>query len=412
MPVPHYDSPMIGRRIAKRTASRRTMALIGGLLAVVGCGAGDPQGLVTPTTMSVAQGQAQDGVVNQPVAILPAVVVQGDGGRPAEGVTVVFGVASGGGVVLGDTVTTNGEGLGQVGNWILGSSEGPNTLVAEVGGLDPVTFSATASLSLFRIVVRVVAGNPTTSQRNLFSRAASRWGTLITGDLPDVVLNRPSSACHPAISETVDDLLIVVEVLPIDGDRGSLAFGGPCLVRNDSNLPVVGRIRIDDADLGRVEANGTLEAVVLHEMAHVLGLGTELWLLAGLLRDASLPPSNGVDPHFIGPQAIAAFDVAGGIDYAGAKVPVADVGGAGSQDSHWRESVMQTELMTPVVTAGTNPLSAITLGSLADMGYTVDPEVVDGYTVPLATLRTWQAGERLERDVQADPIIRVDRNGM
>jgi len=382
-------------------------------ISLSACGSNPSPGApVDPVAILIVQGQAQDGVVNQPVAIAPAVVVRGEGDQPAAGVTVIFRVTSGGGVVLGDTVATNGEGLGQVGSWILGSSQGPNTMVAEVAGLDPVTFSATASLSLFRVDVRVVAGNPTTGRRNVFSRAASRWGTLITGDLPDVVLNRPSSGCHPAINETVDDLLIVVEVLPIDGDRGSLAFGGPCLVRNSSGLPVVGRIRIDDADLGRMESNGTLEAVVLHEMAHVLGLGTELWPLAGLLQDASLPPGNGLDPHFIGPRAVAAFDVAGGIDYAGAKVPVADVGGAGSQDSHWRESVMQTELMTPVVIAGVNPLSAITLASLADMGYTVNLDGVDSYTVPMATLRTLRVGgERLERDVQADPIIRVDRDG-
>ena len=203
-----------------------------------------------------------------------------------------------------------------------------------------------------------------------------------------------------------------MEVLPIDGDRGSLAFGGPCLIRNSSTLPVVGRIRIDEADLGRMESNGTLEAVILHEMAHVLGLGTELWPLAGLLRDASLPPVNGLDPHFIGPRAVAAFDSAGGTDYAGAKVPVADVGGVGSQDSHWRESVMQTELMTPVVIPGTNPLSIVTLASLADLGYAIDPDGVDSYTVPTAGLRTTEGvGERLEGDVQADPILVVDQYG-
>lgn len=376
------------------------------------CGSSDPQGLVTPTTIGAAQGGSQDGVVNQPVAIPPAVVVLGEGGQPASGVTVVFRVTAGGGVVVGDTVATNDRGVGQVGSWILGSSQGLNTLVAEVDGLDPVSFNATASLSLFRVEVRVVAGNPTTSQRNLFSRAASRWGTLITGDLPDVVLNRPSSECHPEIGETVDDLLVFIEVLPIDGNRGSLAFGGPCLVRNVTRLPVVGRIRIDEADLGRMESNGTLEAVILHEMGHVLGLGTDLWLLAGLLRDASLPPADGIDPHFIGPQAVAAFDSAGGTDYAGGKVPVADVGGAGSQDSHWRESVMQAELMTPVVTSGANPLSAITLASLADLGYVTDAGSVDNYTVPIAALGTMPGvGERLEGDVAVDAILLVDPFG-
>ncbi|TDJ54537.1 MAG: hypothetical protein E2O47_05930, partial [Gemmatimonadetes bacterium] len=76
---------MIGRRITNRASRHLMIALVGGLVAVAGCGAGDPQGLVTPTTMNVAQGQDQDGVVNQPVAIIPAVVVQGDGSRPATG---------------------------------------------------------------------------------------------------------------------------------------------------------------------------------------------------------------------------------------------------------------------------------------------------------------------------------------
>jgi hypothetical protein len=125
-----------------------------------------------------------------------------------------------------------------------------------------------------------------------------------------------------------------------------------------------------------------------------------------------LAPANGLDPHFVGPLAVVAFDSAGGTDYAGAKVPVADVGGAGSQDSHWRESVMQTELMTPVVIPGLNPLSVVTLASLADLGYAIDPDGVDSYTVPIAALRTMEGvAERLEGDVQPDPILVVDRYG-
>ena len=47
-----------------------------------------------------------------------------------------------------------------------------------------------------------------------------------------------------------------------------------------------------------------------------------------------------------------------------------------------------------------NPLSLVTLASLADLGYAIDPDGVDSYTVPIAALRTTEGvGERLEGDV-------------
>ena len=105
----------------------------------------------------------------------------------------------------------------------------------------------------------------------------------------------------------------------------------------------------------------------LHEMGHVLGIGS-LWTDSHLRR-----PPNG-DWHFNGPLAIAAFDAAGGQDYAGAKVPVQVERG-----DHWRGSVMGDELMTP---SGTGAISAITVQSLADLGYVVDVTQADAYTLP------------------------------
>ena len=68
----------------------------------------------------------------------------------------------------------------------------------------------------------------------------------------------------------------------------------------------------------------------------------------------------------------------------GARVPVENArGGNGSQDSHWRESVLEHELMTPNVgDALVQPLSAITIQSLADVGYVVDVTQADAYTLP------------------------------
>jgi len=72
--------------------------------------------------------------------------------------------------------------------------------------------------------------------------------------------------------------------------------------------------------------------------------------------------------------------------YLGNPVPVENSGGAGTVDAHWRESVMGKELMTGYVSITSNPLSSITVGSLADMGYTVIYSYADPYTVNSANL--------------------------
>ena len=58
---------------------------------------------------------------------------------------------------------------------------------------------------------------------------------------------------------------------------------------------------------------------------------------------------------------------------------------SGSRNGHRRESVMGTELMTPYLSDGSNPLSRITLASLADLGYAVEFGAADAYTLPTET---------------------------
>ena len=106
--------------------------------------------------------------------------------------------------------------------------------------------------------------------------------------------------------------------------------------------------------------------VGLHEIGHVLGIGT-IWEDSGMLRGL------GTNTHFAGPQAIAAFNQAGGTDYQGAKVPTEPNGG------HWHHSVLAGELMAP--TDG-DALSAITLQALSDLGYSVDLSLADSYVLP------------------------------
>ena len=115
------------------------------------------------------------------------------------------------------------------------------------------------------------------------------------------------------------------------------------------------------------------------DSGHALGIGSGThW--EEVIR---LPSENDpeADTHFPGSRAIAAFDAGGGRDYKGHKVPVENDG----EDSHWRESVMKTELMVPTFSPD-GPLSAVTVEALADLGYRVDASRADPYEVPSEAL--------------------------
>jgi hypothetical protein len=204
----------------------------------------------------------------------------------------------------------------------------------------------------------------TTAQQAIFNQAADRWEEIITGDLPNATYN----------GQAVDDLLIHASSVAIDGAGGILGQAGPDRFRSGTLLPYHGVMQFDSADLAQLQANGGLYYVVLHEIGHILGIGT-IWQSRGLLAGAG---TN--NPRFTGSNAVAAYNSIFGTNASA--VPVESGGGAGTRDSHWRESTFNNELMTGYLNSGTNPMSRITVGSLADLGYTVDMNAADDYTPP------------------------------
>jgi hypothetical protein len=209
----------------------------------------------------------------------------------------------------------------------------------------------------------------TASQQAIFQQAAARWSQVITGDLPNATYR----------GQTVDDLLINASATSIDGVNGILGQAGPDAFRAGTDLPYHGVMEFDSADLASMERSGLLFSVVLHEMGHILGIGT-IWEDLGLLSGAGT--SN---PIFTGAQATAAYNQIFGTSARG--VPVENTGGAGTADSHWRETILTNELMTGWAGPGTNlPLSRITVASLADLGYTVNFAAADSYTPSSSSL--------------------------
>lgn len=242
---------------------------------------------------------------------------------------------------------------------------------------------------------------------------------LAPTELPDQTVNGTlrcgNDPRFDQYADTIDDLRIVAAVGEIDGPRGTLGQARFCGLRLESTLPYYGMMEFDVADLDRLESSGDLEEVILHEMGHVLGIGT-LWSHFGLLRDPA-SEAEAPDTRFTGPLAIEAFDEAGGTGYEGAKVPVENTGGRGTRNGHWRQTVLVTELMTGYLTEGASvpsPLSAITIQSLADLGHTVDPMVADPYRLPGAdAARLIEPGRLISYgdDIRRGPVVIVDADG-
>ena len=213
-------------------------------------------------------------------------------------------------------------------------------------------------------------GGLSAAQQAAFETAAARWGQIISVDVPAVVID----------GETIDDVRIDAAGEFIDGPRGVLGRAGPIDLRPGSFIPATGVMAFDSADLAQMERDGSLVSVIVHEMGHVLGFGTifdRVDLIAG---------AGGPDPRFTGPNATREYgDLLGGDGPRPVSVPLANVGGPGTRDGHWREAVFANELMTGFLDVGANPISRTTIGAFEDLGYSVDYAAADAYRLPTAT---------------------------
>ena len=220
--------------------------------------------------------------------------------------------------------------------------------------------------SPFIVDVRFLGGlSPT--QQAAFANAAQRWAQIIRGDLPTAIVD----------GVTIDDVLIEAEGVLIDGPGGILGQAGPTHIRPGSNLPVKGIMSFDTADLDRMEADGSLTDVILHEMGHVLGFGT-LWSRMNLISGAGT-----VNSVFVGANAMREYAVLTGRP-SPTPVPVENMGGPGTRDGHWRESVFGHELLTGFLSGATRPISRVSVAAFEDMGYEVDYEAAAPFVLPTA----------------------------
>jgi hypothetical protein len=300
---------------------------------------------------------------------------------------------------------------------------GPSTLTVTVGGKELEPYD----------IEMVFLDGGSASQDAIMKQAAERWESVIARGAADFTYAqaRPANACGPgspaiSVGEVIDDIRIYVTIDSIDAGGNSegniLGQARPCTSRliefatSGEILKEVltGMIWLDEFDVARMEAQGVLLAVAIHELGHVLGIGT-MWEDHGRLKNPSFPNMPNADTHFDGPLTIAAFDAAGGRRYKGGKVPVESGGNRGSSDSHWRESVLEDELMTPFLSGGREPLSAITVESLADIGYEVNLSAAEAYRVSPAGAQGLAIPRGpvidLSNDIARGPIAMFNQKG-
>ena len=248
----------------------------------------------------------------------------------------------------------------------------------------------------FTIDLRFVGPTPQPAVQQAFAQAKARWQQVVTGHLPDEVLTTgnnaiPANACiagQPALQNTtLHDVVIFARVDSIDGPGQILGQAGPCYIRDNSTLALVGYMQFDRDDMAAMVGNGTIDEVILHEMGHVLGVGT-LWD-GDLSRAQTAAADTGwirtTDVRYTGAAGNTAWVTLGGT--SGAPIEncasgVASNCGSGTWLGHWREATFRNELMTGYISATGNPLSTVTIGALKDLGYTVNLAAADPYTLP------------------------------
>jgi len=255
---------------------------VGAALLLIACGGdspAEPNGV--PTASILAPSSDARFLVGQEVAF------EGAGTDPEDGSLPTSALAW----------TSNKD--GQIGIGVLFSRTDLSlgTHRVELVATDSKGASDTARLTLtidpvpepgYQIDVRFVGAVVLTEvERDLFNQAARRWEEVVIGDLPELVVQRrePFQCDRVEVSELdqlVDDLIVYVELAPLDGPNNWIGWGAPCILRRNY-LPAVSDIVIDIDDRNSLDYT-----LALHELGHAVGFG-EVWEELGLLKNAAHP---------------------------------------------------------------------------------------------------------------------------
>jgi len=248
----------------------------------------------------------------------------------------------------------------------------------------------------------------TEAQRQNFDAAASFWNSVITGyDLTIAYDNQ-----NKPLYDYPHQLTIDVSLPYKDGVGGLLGQAGPTTANYYDNNPIgaptvalwyatAGVMEFDSADVDNMIANDQFYAVVLHEMAHVIGFGT-LWTYNHNLEKTIYPMYVTGSGEYLGIKALENWKTEFSGQSAATFVPVELEGADGTANGHWNEvsggsaytgiTSSYGDLANELMTGWLNEniyLSKTTLGAIDDLGYIVDYSKAGFIIIPEAGWIGW-----------------------
>ncbi|HYV97184.1 MAG TPA: leishmanolysin-related zinc metalloendopeptidase [Gemmatimonadaceae bacterium] len=364
--------------------TQRVTLSAAGVTSVVYTATVDAGPAVSATASVATTGNGTAGAV---APISPSIKIADAFGNGIAGVHVTATIGANSGTIGNPNPVTDVNGVASAGVWTLGQTQGAQTVTLTASGFPSVVFTVTVGSAVgdFNITVRFV-GTVSPVVQSAANQAVTRIQQIITGDLPNQPIAANIEGCISGggvINETIDDIVVYVNQVSLNSQT-TLAIGGVCTPLRQSSpfLPFIGVLSVNSDLLSTITANNAYAvAIMTHELLHVVGFGT-LWQPISTWPNNLLSGAGGGNPVFIGPQAKQEYLNLGGSSATG--VPVEAGFGQGTALAHWRESSFQNELMTGfAASVGTfMPLSRFTIGSVADLGYTVSFATADPFTLP------------------------------
>jgi len=335
-------------------------------------------------SLNILSGNNQTGLPGTALAQQPLLAPVDQYGNTLDNQVANFTVLSGGGTLSAVTATSSSDGTIAMPSLTMGRSALPQSVLASIAPKS-VVLNATAT-SDYTIDIRFWGSPMTPDQQALFTNAAARVRGVVVGSIPTVDgTGADPSVCGvtgvPVLAENIPGVIIYASVQAIDGPGKILAQAGPCFTRQNDLRTAVGVMEFDVDDLTSLAAGGNLQDVITHEMLHVVGVGS-FWN-----AEALLVGYNTFGVAYIGSGGISGCLETGGTTSCASAVPVENVGGPGTVNSHWRETVFGPELMTGYANSGPMPLSILTVRSIGDLGYTINPAGADPYSIFALSIR-------------------------
>jgi hypothetical protein len=232
---------------------------------------------------------------------------------------------------------------------------------------------------------------------DIIQNAFNRWESLVTID------SRFPLSQTITISYVIDTLgtnvlggASITDVVYVDNN---FIYGN--VIPNTANITMNNSYLYGLKTSIRNDGFSSYYHVLLHEIGHILGIGS-FWYLTGCPKTGYV--ENGTTKHYYtGTNAFREYKsvFAGFSNDAFLGIPIEDDGGAGTAGVHPEEGPegglsgdnryingifhpgLDTELMTGWLDSSpvSTPLSRITLGFLEDIGYTVNYNIADVYTM-------------------------------